>query len=84
MTNVPNDIREMWADLYRFYDINYKMPNTPEAWLHFWKQAEELKLKYPDQDRLHEFVMVIMEMLEDDRKPKQETHPCTLEDMKLF
>lgn len=71
MTNVPNEIREMWSDVYKLFDVNYNMPNTPQAWETFWEQAQSIRKKHKDP-RFIELIVVVSEMLEDrikDRRP---------------
>lgn len=82
MTNVPQDIRDMWADIYRLFDLHYNMDNTAEAWKKFWDQAGELQEKYKNPHLLG-MVMVVSDMIEYHIIDKK-LHPCTLEDMKLF
>ena len=86
MTNVPNNIREMWADVYKLFDINYKMPNTKEAWEQFWKQGVEIVEKYKkDCHFVSEMVVLVSEIIEEPMKEKLGiVNPCTYEDMKLF
>lgn len=87
MTNVPQELRDMWADLYRLFDINYLMPNTPEAWNKFWEQAMQLKIKHKDPPHFIEIVITISDMISDrmrDEMIHEHEHPCTLEDMTLF
>ena len=83
MTNVPNEIREMWADVYKLFDLNYNLPNTAEAWSRFWEQAEQIRQKYPENPHLGAMIIVVSEMIEYN-VTKKILHPCTLEDMKLF
>ena len=78
MTNVPSDIREMWADAYRLFDVNYKMTNTPEEWKRFWEQAQQVGSKY-NNAMFAKLVIMVSEMIEEQFKS-----PCTLEDMQLF
>lgn len=82
MTNVPQDIREMWADVYRLFDSHYNMPNTAEAWKAFWDKAEEIRQKY-NNPHLGVLLMTVSDMVEYNITQKK-LHPCTLEDMKLF
>lgn len=82
MTNVPNEIREMWADVYKLFDLNYNIPNTAEAWSKFWNQAEEIRQKY-DNPHLGVMIIVVSEMIEYHITNKI-LHPCSLEDMNLF
>ena len=92
MTNVPDNLREMWADIYRLFDINYKMENNETAWTKFWNQATAIGNKYGNNKRLIEMVTIVSEMIEDRMKKDAEnatktpieSHPCTLEDMNLF
>ena len=65
MTNVPTEIREMWSDLYKLFDINYLIPNTAEAWLRFWEQAKSLEQKHKGITRFVEMVVIVSEMIED-------------------
>ena len=68
MTNVPTDIREMWSDIYKLFDINYLMPNTGDAWLNFWEQAKRLEQKHKSIPRFTEMVVIVSEMIEDRMK----------------
>ena len=49
MTNVPDKIREAWADIYRLFDVSYGMDGSEEAWDQYWSQATELIQKYGDE-----------------------------------
>lgn len=82
ITNVPDNLREMWADIYKLYDINYNMKNTGEDWKKFWDQATELLHKHNNWES-GVLVNIVSELLEGHVTGKQ-YHPCTLEDMKLF
>lgn len=86
MTNVPDNLREMWADIYRLFDINYKMPNTEDAWKKFWDQAVKIVDKYKNDCRFVEnLVVIVSEILEEPMKIKMGVvKPYTLEDMNLF
>lgn len=87
MTNVPNDLREMWADVYKLFDRNYLMQNSEASWNEFWKQAMAIKAKYPEQDRLFKLLTIVGDMIGDRMKAEEKPpsgHPCTLEDMNLF
>ena len=85
MTNVPDNLRAMWTDLYRFFDVNYLMPNTADAWQAFWKTGEDLYKKHGLYPYFLPMINIIAEMIEYRQKHEEnEHHPCTLEDMKLF
>ena len=81
-TNVPENLRNLWADIYRLYDINYTMKNTGEDWKKFWDHASEINTRYNCLEAGH-LITTVSEMLEDHVTGKK-YHPCTLEDMKLF
>lgn len=43
MTNVPNEIRDMWREIYVLFDTNYKINvSNPADWQSFWKQANAI------------------------------------------
>ena len=68
MTNVPDTIREMWADLYRLFDSSYLMPNTPDAWNAYWDKAKDIYEKYDKSTRVLDFIALISKMIEDKMK----------------
>ena len=87
MTNVPQNLRDMWKDIYCLFDANYLMPNTEDAWQKFWDQAMRVKMKYEDQRKLMDLLIIVGDMIGERQKaekPPVEGNPCTLEDMKLF
>ena len=36
MTNVPDDVRQAWKELYILFDTNYNMDGSEEAWIEYW------------------------------------------------
>lgn len=68
MTNVPDTIREMWADLYRLFDSHYLMPNTPDAWNAYWDKAKDIYEKYGKNERVIDFTALIGDMIADKMK----------------
>ena len=46
MTNVPQEVRDIWTDLYVFFDKHWKMPNEDDAWRQYWRDAEVLFEKH--------------------------------------
>lgn len=82
MTNVPNNIREIWADVYRLYDVNYDMPKSPTAWQDYWQQVEAITKKHGSSWELTKMIVLVTELLEERQAPLK--HPCSLEDMNLF
>ena len=65
MTNVPNNLREMWSDVYRLFDSNYLMQNSDEAWRSFWLQAVSLYEKYNKPKQLVSMIIVVSELIEE-------------------
>lgn len=85
MTNVPENLREMWSDVYKLFDINYKMENTPASWNRYWDQVEQLIKKHNRYPYVMDLARIVSEMIE--YRMKSETNgnnPCTLEEMNLF
>ena len=73
MTNVPNQLRDMWADLYRLFDSHYLMENTVEAWAKFLNSAKELWEKYGQSHRVIVMINVITDMIADRIDSDKET-----------
>ena len=47
MTNVPDDIREMWKEMYVLFDTHYLMDiNDQATWHDYWSKATEMIKKY--------------------------------------
>lgn len=66
-TNVPDNLREMWREIYILFDVNYRMENTPEAWGKYWDQVKQMDEKYKDL-HLVEICMIIADMISDRMK----------------
>lgn len=64
MTNVPDDIREAWKDLYILFDENYNMDGSQEAWETYWNQATQLVIKHGDNVPMLCILEAIAQMLE--------------------
>ena len=65
MTNLPNDIRQMWADAYKLHDIHAKMQNTAEDWELFWKDAREISEKYGGHPLVVQLITTLMLYMEE-------------------
>ena len=63
MTNVPDKIREAWADVYRLFDVSYQMDGTPLAWIQYWDKANKLVQKYGDDIPLLELLEAVAHMI---------------------
>ena len=47
MTNVPDNIREMWKEMYILFDTHFLMDvNNQDNWKDYWGKAVELIQKY--------------------------------------
>lgn len=64
MTNVPDDIRAAWKDIYILFDTNYAMDGSQEAWESYWISACELIKKHSETIPMLEVVEAIAHMLE--------------------
>ena len=65
MTNVPQNIREMWTDLYKLFDMNYLMEGTDDDWKRFYLKGKELFEKYGQNPRFMDGVMFVSDMISD-------------------
>ena len=63
MTNVPQKIRDGWADIYRWFDANYNMDGSDEAWDAFWKTGLEIREKYKDEFPVDGILKTVGEMV---------------------
>ena len=64
MTNVPDNIRSAWADVYKLFDVSYNMDESDEAWKQFWDMANKLVVKYGDEIPLLELFESVAHILE--------------------
>ena len=43
MTNVPDKIRQIWTDLYKLFDLHFKMDIHSEAdWKSYWEDGQKI------------------------------------------
>lgn len=68
MTNVPDEIRIIWTDLYKFFDTHYLMGNTEEAWKQFWDEARGLWTKHAEHRIITDGIMMVAEVISDRMK----------------
>lgn len=64
MTNVPDNVRAAWKDLYILFDTNYGMDGSDKAWEKYWGQATQLIKKYGDEIPVLEMTESIARMLD--------------------
>ena len=65
MTNVPQEIRDAWADIYKLFDVNYGMNGSQDAWEKYWLQAAELIKKHGDNVPMLEILYAVAHMIEE-------------------
>ena len=73
MTNVPNELRDMWTDLYKLFDIHYRMENTVEEWGKFLNHAQEVWEKHNRNERLISMINIVIDMIGDRIKADEKT-----------
>lgn len=61
MTNVPDNIRALWKDIYVLFDTHWNMDNTAKAWEEFWEKAKEIYGKIPDDEFRDNVVIELLE-----------------------
>lgn len=65
MTNVPENIRAAWKEVYVLFDTHYMMDNTEDAWNEFWKQAKGIMAKHQDMKRIMDMLVTVSDMISD-------------------
>ena len=64
MTNVPNDLRDMWREIYVLFDTHYLMDcSKQESWESFWSDGHKLLQKYEYVPNLIEVLSAVSEMI---------------------
>ena len=64
MTNVPNDLRSVWTDLYVLFDKHFLMNlDSQEDWNKFWADASAIVEKWEYMPCLIDFVSTIAEFI---------------------
>ena len=64
MTNVPDNIREAWKDIYILFDTHYGMDGSnPDAWADFSKKAAEIYMRHKDAVDLAGAINAVSDML---------------------
>jgi len=93
MTNVPQNLRDLWKDIYVLFDKNYLMENNKESWDSFWQQAGEITEKYGQSKYLFKMFDLVSFMIDQRmiaerdvraEKPSEIPPPPVQQDMGLF
>lgn len=74
MTNVPQDVRNMWTDLYKLFDRHYCMDGSDEAWIAFHTEAKELWEKYDSNSRFIYGVIFVSDWIADRLRASKNAH----------
>ena len=49
MTNVPDNIRSLWTEVYKLFDKHFLLnPYDDNAWDAFWDDARQIYADHPD------------------------------------
>ena len=64
MTNVPENIRQCWKELYILFDTNYNMDGSDAAWEQYWNTVADMIKKYGDDVPLLGVAEAIAHMIE--------------------
>ena len=64
MTNVPENIREAWKEVYVLFDVTYNMDGSEQAWIEYWDKANKLIQKYGEEVPLLELLEQVAHMIE--------------------
>lgn len=64
MTNVPDDIREMWKDVYVLFDTHFLMDaNNQDEWNAFWDEAMKVNEKHMNIPCVIDLLSTVSEMI---------------------
>ena len=64
MTNVPDNIREMWKDIYVLFDTHYMMDtDSQEEWNAFWAEAMKINDKHKQIPCVIDLLSTVSEMI---------------------
>lgn len=63
-TNVPENIREMWRDVYILFDTHFLMDtDDQDAWSAFWAEAVKINEKYLEIPCVIDLLSTVSEMI---------------------
>lgn len=78
MTNVPDRIRKTWKDLYKLFDIHYRMKNTEADWAAFWRDATVIYEESGQNERVMEALILIADVFSDRMKADESVHQINM------
>lgn len=63
-TNVPENLREMWKDVYILFDTHFLMDtNDQDAWNAFWAEAMKINEKHIEIPCVIDLLSTVSEMI---------------------
>lgn len=65
---LPQNLRDIWTDMYSLHANFNDMGNTVEEWTAYWKTAVSIVKKHNDNKLAHELALAISEYLDSERK----------------
>lgn len=65
---LPQDLRDIWTDMYSLHANFNAMGNSVEEWTAFWKTSVSIMKKHNDNKLAQELVLAIAEYLGEERK----------------
>ena len=68
VAKLPQDLRDIWTDLYSLHANFNGMGNSVEDWTAFWKTAASIVGKHNDNKLCMELAVAVGNYLEDERK----------------
>lgn len=52
MTNVPQDIRDIWTEMYKVFDRHYLLKDSQEGWESYWREAQSIWVAHGMNERI--------------------------------
>lgn len=68
MAKLPDDRRAIFADIYKFYEENWDMPDTPEAWEELARKLKPLHDKHHGSNLVKRLMFACYDAINDDYK----------------
>lgn len=63
MTNVPQELRDFWKELYILFDTSYVMDGSDKSWETYWSKATDLIKKYGTEIDIIEMIDAVANLL---------------------
>lgn len=69
---MPQDLRDMWTDAYKYHAAIETMGNTVADWEHAYQMAMEIYNKYDRHPLVLKLLLAVYEYVEQVRRPQQD------------